>query len=292
LYTDRVALLVLLAVVPSTASIYLISLVAPVAFGVALTAFVTAVLCGLLMFFHARRTKDEASSHHLISSLLERQVHRGKRLAIVDPETTLFKRWYFDLRLSEEILRCHRYGSSMTLLALERPCASGGDQTSEEDQDFVHVFMRNLRALDLATRVGDGEYCVCLSHTDKRGGEAVASRLLHGLGDTQVKVGIVEYDPANKLGGEFLIERAFAEAVPCSSWHPVQNEPPRADFRDIVERVRLQQAGSVPVGRDETVRGVKTRLRRAAKRSGVSLQLSERDGVVYFQRAMEENAAG
>src|SRR5438046_1811237 len=58
-----------------------------------------------------RNTEQER--RHDFSSYLEQQVRYGKQIVIRDPQTTLLQRWYFELRVHEEIDRCKRYGNQM-----------------------------------------------------------------------------------------------------------------------------------------------------------------------------------
>jgi GGDEF domain-containing protein len=287
---DRVALLILLAAIPTTTAFYLLSFVAPAPVVILLTAAMTGAICVLAMAQHEKRTKVDAGSKRLISSLLERQILRGKRLVIVDPETMLFKRWYFELRLSEEISRCQRYGSSMTIIGLKKidePAPKGKEQAPEESElDFVQVFNRSLRSVDLAARVGSGEYCVCLPHTDKSGGESVVRRLLHEFGSTRMAVSVVEFRPEDADLSEILISRTLADVLPGEAWRTTLVEQPKPiDIDALVTSLADEESGEVRLTKDETAKSIKARLRRAAKRSGFALTISERDGVVRFRRA-------
>ena len=294
----KLPLLILLGLIPSTAAMYLISFVAPVALGIALTAAATAAICGISMAYKSRVQDNAAVTRSNISTFLDRQVQRGKRLAIVDPETTLLKRWYFELRLSEELVRRQRYGSSITVLAVERlDVPRSGDPASHSEQpelDFVQMLTHGLRALDFATKVSDGRYCMCLPHTEKSGAQAIAVRLAKEVGRARIAVGVSEYDASEKEARS-VIERAFAHTALVSEWEePAQPQLRRLEYGELVARVSEEETGAVSVAAEETPRAVKARLRRAAKRAGLALRLSDGDGVVYFQRMdaePETNAA-
>jgi len=225
---------VLLGLVPATALMVLISLVAPVAVAIVLAALVIGAICAVALDLHAREVKGLAQSNRVINKLLEKQVQPGRRLVILDPETTLFKRWYFDLRLSEEVNRCSRYGSPMALIAVRRLSSSGSQaerrNSLETELDFVKVFMRNVRTLDLATKLNETDYCICLPHTDKRGAESVATRLLVEIGQTEISVGVAEYSGEDKEA-EVTLERAFADTVPAAAFQSAPRlEEKRADY--------------------------------------------------------------
>ena len=285
--TKRLPLIVLLGLVPAMALMFLISLVAPVAAAIALTAIVIGAICGLAIDLHAREVKDMTQSNRLINTLLEKQVQPARRLVILDPETTLFKRWYFDLRLSEELNRCKRYGSPMAMIAVRRAASSSKAEPQvprETEVDFVKVFMRNVRTLDLATKLNESDYCICLPHTDRGGAESVATRLLAEVGTAQISVGVAEYSSEDKES-DLIIERAFAGTVAAAVFQAVPKlEKKRADYKELLERVRIEEAGQVALAPDETPSGVKARLRRAAKTAGVVLRLTDREGTVYFER--------
>jgi GGDEF domain-containing protein len=266
------------------ALMFLISLVLPTGAALVVAALVIGGACAVALELHTREVANIAQSNRAINSLLEKQVQPGRRLVIIDPETTMLKRWYFDLRLSEEVSRCRRYGSSLAVIAVRRLAGAGVDARTQTEVDFVKVFTRNVRSLDLAAKLGDQDYCICLPHTDKSGAEAVATRLLAEVGDGQVIVGVAEFDPQEKEG-DVLIERAFSHAMPSSSFTPAPKlERRRSEYRELLERVSREQSGSVALGPDETPNGVKARLRRAAKSAGVALRLSDGDGAVYFER--------
>jgi hypothetical protein len=69
-------------------------------------------------------------------------------------------------------------------------------------------------------------------------------------------------------------DTADAEALPGK----------REDYPSLVARVRAEESGQIELSPSESRRDVKNRLRRAAKRAGVVLQLRDGDGAVYFQR--------
>jgi GGDEF domain-containing protein len=331
LINNKSSLLVLLALIPSTLSMYIVSAVAPSALGITLTAVTTAAICGVAVVMGTRDVHQVPRASRLISAMLERQVQPGRRLAIVDPETTLLKRWYFDLRLTEEINRSHRYGSKLAVLSVRRadePQPGSG----ETEVDFVQVFTRRMRSVDFATRISSGVYCVCMPHTDAAGAHAAAARLSDEIGAERVTMGMAEYDEDVKDVGS-LVERALESRItlfedPGATIHaggePVESPqaaepssvevarsngfyseepapstpqalndaPEKSTAAGLLERIRSEDSGSVDVGPEETRREVRSRLRRAAKRAGVVLQLSDVEGAVHFKRSPgKENAA-
>ncbi len=58
-------------------------------------------------------------------------------------------------------------------------------------------------------------------------------------------------------------------------------------YDEFVRQVSAGGAGELELLPKETVRGVKTRLRRASGRVGVPLQIWDVDGKVYFTRAIK-----
>ncbi len=291
---NRTALCILLAVVPTTTLAYVSTLILPAVVVIVLTAAITVGICVMAMLQHESQNRGASGARQLMSSLLERQVLSGKRLAIVDPETMLFKRWYFDLRLSEEINRCKRYGSRMSVLGLKRVDTRDADGASagETELDFVQAFSRNLRALDLATRVGQGQYCVCLPHTDKTGGDSVASRLINGFGGGRIAISVVEYAAEDGAVGDRLMERAMASASVSAMWQDVREPgaveaPLPIDAVEVVAGLRLAESDEIRLAPGESAKSVKAKLRREAKKAGIAVTISEHDGVIEIRRASQ-----
>jgi GGDEF domain-containing protein len=291
LIENRGSLLVLAALIPATLLASLVSLIAPPFVAIVLAAVMAAAISVWAVALAAKGAGERPRSAHLISSLLERQVQHGKRLSIVDPQTTLLMRWYFDLRVSEEMTRCHRYGSKMTLLSVRRAEGQPAEGDASE-LDYVQVFARGLRNLDFATRLSSGRYCVCMPHTDGAGAEAAALRLIGESGETSVLIGIAEYDGSQRDVSAF-IEQAFAvtsahrQAAP-GPWAAdditVAPAAPATLPANLFERVRAEESGHVELAPDQTRRDVRTKLRRAARKAGVALQLEDSQNGIYFQR--------
>jgi diguanylate cyclase (GGDEF)-like protein len=146
-----------------------------------------------------------------LESQIKRQTSSMKRLAIYDPGTALYHRWYFELRLMEEIHRCERYGLSTAVLFFRLGKAPAdltfGLDTSGDNTHLAQITSHVVRSVDLLATVGEGEYAVCLPHTDAEGAEAAATRIGRQLREYDAVVGFAVY-PTDASDAESLIEAA------------------------------------------------------------------------------------
>ena len=110
--------------------------------------------------------------------VLERELREARKLADLDPLTSLHNRRYFYEALEREMARSHRYSRSLALLVLDLDDFKavndtlghvGGDRLLSE----VAQLIRNaIRAADIACRVGGDEFAVILP-------EATADEAMH-----------------------------------------------------------------------------------------------------------------
>jgi GGDEF domain-containing protein len=220
-----------------------------------------------------------------IGQILERQVQNGRRISIIDPSTGLLQRWYFDLRVSEEVNRCNRYGLPMTIVRLsvgsERPVHDGA-----EEWHLARVIARHLRQVDFASRVSATDFVVCLPHTASAGGKIVATRLVRGLREWHVQAGVASYPTDGKdlesLEGAALARQSddWAEAGRA----PLQN----AGLQERVARLRPGEVASVSLGPGDSARTVRKRLQRAAKQAGKDLMVWQGPGQMLFRLSTAE----
>jgi len=220
-----------------------------------------------------------------IGQILERQVQNGRRISIIDPSTGLLQRWYFDLRVSEEVSRCNRYGLPMTIVRLsvgsERPVHDGA-----EEWHLARVIARHLRQVDFASRVSATDFVVCLPHTASAGGKIVATRLVRGLREWRVEAGTASY-PEDGKDLESL-ERASLARQSGESAEAVQGPLPNPGLQERIAQLRPGEVASVSLGPGDSARTVRQRLRRAAKQAGKDLMVWQGPGQMFFRLSTAE----
>jgi GGDEF domain-containing protein len=258
-----------------------------------LAVLVTAGFTGLAVIYLMQDRQETGRSQRRIGSQLEQHIRNGKRIIIHDPETSLLQRWYLELRVLEEIQRCDRYGMSMSILLIR------GDQQKQRDDEppfaaemsFVQLFSHALRSMDMAAKLGEREYVICLPHADEDGAAAVARRLIEKRRPDQSFLIGMAVHPREGNDLEALLERArrsLAAEVPETMTSDAAN---RRRYAEILHAVSHEPSGEIPVKAGETARGLKLKLRRAAKRAGVELSIWERAGTIYYAYKKLEQVA-
>jgi diguanylate cyclase (GGDEF)-like protein len=220
-----------------------------------------------------------------IKSGISRHTRNGQRLSILDPQTGLLQRWYFELRVADEARRCRRYDMKMSMLFLrvedEAVHAQDPDWTTEIQMDVVQILARQMRAVDLACRVEDREFALCLPHTDDEGALSLAWRISQNVGSYKMTT---RKAIAGVQGFDF--DALYEAAEVFTPQEPVAKAPvaePSTQLQ-LVKLIKSAPYGEVPVAEGQTMRGTKSKLRRAAKRAEVEVRIWEADGVVHFER--------
>jgi GGDEF domain-containing protein len=221
------------------------------------------------------------------AKMLERQVENGRRISIQDRSTGLLQKWYFDLRVAEEVSRCKRYGLPMALVRLSASGTKGDTWGSEREWQLGQEVARHMRAVDISTRSGPLEFLVCLPHTDLRGAQRAARRLLTDLEGWSLRASFATHardgDDADTLIEAALTREGLArEEIPDVA---ESAESPAIGYLGLIERLAPGESSHLPVAAPDTAKLVKQRLRRAAKRAGVTLRLWDEDGCVCFTLA-------
>jgi len=106
--------------------------------------------------------------------------------SLLDLRSTWFQRWYFELRVTEEIYRFQRYGQLASLVVM-----IFGAKNSEKDYVamLAKIADENLRLVDIPGHIESHEYGICLPHTPASGAEIVLERLEELLNDFSVQIG-------------------------------------------------------------------------------------------------------
>ena len=99
-----------------------------------------------------------------------------------------YQRAYFEERVGQELYRSRRYKTQTTVLLVRIPAVSRRAARS------LYTFVSSqLRTIDTAGLMGTGDYGICLPHTDKAGGEVVASRIRTFMDEYDPMVGVASY---------------------------------------------------------------------------------------------------
>jgi diguanylate cyclase (GGDEF)-like protein len=144
-------------------------------------------------------------------------------LANVDGLTGLYVRRYFDLRVTEEIERARRFGTSFALVMLDlddfkRLNDTYGHLVGDRAlREVAAVAQRQLRGVDLAARYGGEELAFLLPRTSLADAHAVAERIraaiaAHDFGGQTItaSLGVAGWTEAGVEDPERLVERADA----------------------------------------------------------------------------------
>ncbi|HXH20646.1 MAG TPA: hypothetical protein VNN10_01360 [Dehalococcoidia bacterium] len=220
-----------------------------------------------------------------LARALERQVDNGRKISIQDRATGLLQKWYFDLRVAEEVSRCKRYGTPMALLRLS--AGSGAEEDTwgtETEWRLAQELAHHLRAVDIATRAGPLEFLVCLPHTDLRGVQAAARRLLASLESWSPGVSYATY-PEDGDESEALMQAALGRQSPPEGGPPPhEDDAAPASYDEVLAALAEGETAAVAVEAPDTARLVKQRLRHAGRRLGLRVRVWEEDGRVLVRR--------
>lgn len=101
---------------------------------------------------------------------------------LIDPQTGLHVRWYFWLRVLDEVNRSARYGDPFGLLILEATAdRRGGERLLDDAASAVPA---TVRSTDLAGKIGPGRVGVLLTHQDGESAPRARDRILERLAET------------------------------------------------------------------------------------------------------------
>ncbi len=110
-----------------------------------------------------------------------------ERLATTDGLTGIFNHRYFYKRLEEEFSRTKRYRIPLSLIMMDLDSFKEindtyGHRTGDQIlKEFAAVLKSIIRKSDLVARYGGDEFIILLPHTDRKGAEAEASRVIKAI---------------------------------------------------------------------------------------------------------------
>lgn len=157
---------------------------------------------------------------------------RLHELSIVDTQTELYVRKFFDIRLEDEIKRARRFGFPLTLVIF---CIDGFSALNDRHGngaadavlfDLAKILRDSVRATDITARTGTDEMAAILAHTSAEQSLIFAERLRERIAAFPVKrdgfefnvsisVGICQFETAVERHYQ-LVERAH-EAMQISA---------------------------------------------------------------------------
>jgi GGDEF domain-containing protein len=245
-------------------------------------AVAAAFVAGLVIIPASYADAEREAERRVLGEFLDRQVRNGRKLSILDPQTAMLQRWYFELRVAEEARRCRRYGTSMALMFVKVHDSTDPNKTwtQEDEIDVVQMFGRTLRSVDLAARITEREYAVCLPHTTEEGADTAAGRLLNNSGAYRVEA-LMAFCPRDGIDYETLVDRAMPYTPPAPRAREAGSVP---ESLQLVKLLDTTPAGEIAVPEGQTIRSIKAKMRRASKRAGVEIRIWEENGTIHFER--------
>ena len=183
------------------------ALAAPLTGAFATLATFVSASCALKLSSGSNRRSNQSQVK------LARAAVRTKSAALYDPLTAIFHRWYFELRLEEEVRRCQRYGHSLSVIAMRVERPEDAKRTLETDPlelEIAKLAARTLRAVDIPASLGELEFAFCLPNTDAEGARITARRLREAIGKRGLSLGIACY-PDSSIDGKKILEDALRD---------------------------------------------------------------------------------
>jgi GGDEF domain-containing protein len=152
--------------------------------------------------------------------------------SLLDWNCGWYQKWYFMLRLEEELLRCRQHGHScavVVLTMLEIPCERA--ERNKFYEILAELTFSGFRLTDIPGVLSTSEYALLLPLTDAEGARAVAARLKQRLAAFSPVEGYAVF-PDVTASAEKLVEMAIAmgwrdqEAFKCIRGDALVNPPP------------------------------------------------------------------
>jgi len=154
--------------------------------------------------FHEKELLARVRVHLRLKQLQDelRQLNaRLETLSATDPLTGLCNRRDLDRRLVEELKRTVRYGTPLSIIAVDvdhfKQVNDGHGHAMGDEvlRNIARVFLGGVRSVDTVARVGGEEIIILLPHTARDGALQLAERLRaalavteHTLGDATIRV--------------------------------------------------------------------------------------------------------
>ncbi len=122
--------------------------------------------------------KGNDSRQQLLSEVFRLEKLQPERARLVDAETGLFNRRYFEKRLAEEISRAERYKLDLSVLMIEPDSGDGDASRSAMLAALTGMLRSNIRAADALSRYDEDRFAVLLPETSRLASHKVAQKLV------------------------------------------------------------------------------------------------------------------
>lgn len=187
--------------------------------GLAVVAAACALAAGgasLVMLERVHRAEREAADARRQEPVLEPDEDSGATLPMLDAETALPDRHYFELALNSRVAAARRHLWPVTVVLLDIGLQSDADDHRELRAQafgaFANLLRQTLREADIACRLGATTMGLILEDTAEEGGVWTAQRLQIALSKdvTRVKrlaAGVASY-PSHGLRPDEVLGRA------------------------------------------------------------------------------------
>ncbi|MGE4429434.1 MAG: GGDEF domain-containing protein [Sphingobium sp.] len=160
-----------------------------------------------------------------------------ERVAVRDTLTPLFNRRYFLTALNERLVRAQRYNTRSAVLFIDvNRMKRINDAFGHSAGDYAlvhiaHLVQANIRATDVAARIGGDEFAIILEEVDEARAAAKADQLAEVMNETPCLFGARSLPVSASIGltmlrphdtEEALIERADADMYARKrAWHKI-----------------------------------------------------------------------
>jgi diguanylate cyclase (GGDEF)-like protein len=162
---------------------------------------------------HIRAAASRLQAERAVLIELHEGLPRSHHHALTDEVTGLYRRWFFVQRLEEELDRGRRHGHTLALVVLSAPIVNA---LSERGRDVLkrtsEAIQLNTRSSDIASSCGAGEFAVCLTETDREGGESFMRKILETAPRSAGLLGAVTVLPEGDSSAEEVLQRAEHQA--------------------------------------------------------------------------------
>ncbi len=124
--------------------------------------------------------KGDSGKEQLLGEMFRLEKLHPEKAQLIDLETRLFNRRYFEKRLAEEVKRAQRYSLDLAVLLIELEHTDGNQAGRPERLAALAAVLRgNVRAADPLTRYGANRFGILLPETSQEAALKAAKKILH-----------------------------------------------------------------------------------------------------------------
>ncbi|MHB0915645.1 MAG: ATP-binding protein [Thermoleophilia bacterium] len=151
------------------------------------------------------------SREQLMKEMFRLEKLQPDRARLLDRQTRLYNRRYFEKRLAEELSRSRRYmlDLSTLLIAIDQRSADP-DEHAAMVLSLAGLLRSNVRAADPLGRFDANRFCILLPETTREAGYKVANKIIRLVRDADLRVG----DSGVKLSISIAAAGYAADATP------------------------------------------------------------------------------